>query len=525
MDLHEAARGAGGRLRLRSRRDPRVRGRSRAGQRRPRPARRLLHGLAGDAAAARDRLRHPLRLRHVRAAHRRRPPGRAARQLAAAGQRRGSCRATRTRRPCASAGASSSSTIATGACAPTGSTPSAVIGAALRLVHRRPPHRHGEHAAAVGGARHARLRPAVLQRGRLPPRGRGEDRHREHLQGPLPERPERRGQGAAPQAAVLLRRLLDRRHRPAVQAAAHATSTLFPEKFAIQLNDTHPSIAVAELMRVLVDEEGLDWNAAWSIVEQTIALHEPHPDARGARALAGDAVRAPAAAPPADHLRDQPALPAGRRSCAGRATGDRLARMSIIEEGAAAAGAHGAPRDRRPRTASTASPRCTPSWSRATCLPRLLRAVAGALQQQDQRRDAAALGAARQPAPHPPDLEPHRVAAGSICPSWRACRRCCRSPTTRTSWTRCTRSSRRTSATLAALVAAPHRRRAVRRRDVRGPGQAHPRVQAPAARLPADHRALPGAQARPGPRRACRAPTCSRARRRPATRWRSCTSG
>ena len=47
--------------------------------------------------------------------------------------------------------------------------------------------------------------------------------------------------------------------------------TTFPDKFAIQLNDTHPSIAVAELMRVLVDEEALDWNAAWSIVERSIA--------------------------------------------------------------------------------------------------------------------------------------------------------------------------------------------------------------------------------------------------------------
>ena len=51
----------------------------------------------------------------------------------------------------------------------------------------------------------------------------------------------------------------------------HTDFTLFPDKFAIQLNDTHPSIAVAELMRVLVDEEALDWNAAWSIVAAIIA--------------------------------------------------------------------------------------------------------------------------------------------------------------------------------------------------------------------------------------------------------------
>jgi glucan phosphorylase len=40
---------------------------------------------------------------------------------------------------------------------------------------------------------------------------------------------------------------------------------MFPDKACFQLNDTHPTIAVAELMRLLVDVEGLDWEAAWSI--------------------------------------------------------------------------------------------------------------------------------------------------------------------------------------------------------------------------------------------------------------------
>ena len=42
-----------------------------------------------------------------------------------------------------------------------------------------------------------------------------------------------------------------------------------PQRFAMQLNDTHPSIAVAELMRLLVDERDLDWDEAWDITVAT----------------------------------------------------------------------------------------------------------------------------------------------------------------------------------------------------------------------------------------------------------------
>ncbi|HZE97104.1 MAG TPA: glycogen/starch/alpha-glucan phosphorylase [Planctomycetota bacterium] len=45
----------------------------------------------------------------------------------------------------------------------------------------------------------------------------------------------------------------------------------FDRKWAVQLNDTHPSIAVAELMRLLLDEYDLDWDKAWGITTRTMA--------------------------------------------------------------------------------------------------------------------------------------------------------------------------------------------------------------------------------------------------------------
>jgi starch phosphorylase len=47
--------------------------------------------------------------------------------------------------------------------------------------------------------------------------------------------------------------------------------TNFAEKNCFQLNDTHPTVAVAELMRLLMDEHGLDWEEAWGITTKTMA--------------------------------------------------------------------------------------------------------------------------------------------------------------------------------------------------------------------------------------------------------------
>ena len=51
----------------------------------------------------------------------------------------------------------------------------------------------------------------------------------------------------------------------------HSDIHQFPEKVCFQLNDTHPTVAVAELMRILLDDEGLEWDEAWDITTKTCA--------------------------------------------------------------------------------------------------------------------------------------------------------------------------------------------------------------------------------------------------------------
>jgi starch phosphorylase len=56
---------------------------------------------------------------------------------------------------------------------------------------------------------------------------------------------------------------------------------LLPERAAVQLNDTHPALAVPELMRLLMDEQGLEWDPAWHLTQRTLGYtnHTVMPEA------------------------------------------------------------------------------------------------------------------------------------------------------------------------------------------------------------------------------------------------------
>jgi starch phosphorylase len=155
------------------------------------------------------------------------------------------------------------------------------------------------------------------------------------------------------------------------------------EKYAVQLNDTHPSIAVAELMRLLVDEHLLGWDEAWAIVQRTFGYtnHTLLPEALETWPLPLFASLLPR------HL--EIIYEINRRfldEVRLRYPGDeaRVARLSLIDE-------HG---EKHVRMANQRRGGAAYRVAQVERAARFLRARAGALQQQDEWCDAAAIRAA-----------------------------------------------------------------------------------------------------------------------------------
>ena len=193
-----------------------------------------------------------------------------------------------------------------------------------------------------------RIRHADLQRRRLMPR-RSSRRSvsEDHLKVLYPSDAGAGRARAAAAAGIFFRRLRGPRHRARLSCGRGEDVHDFPSRVAIQLNDTHPALAVAELMRLFVDRARPVVGNRLGDHPRDGRLHQSYFDAGGAGALAGRLARTRGATPPADHLRNQSALSGRGRASMAEDDPDRARRVSIIEEGHDRAGPDGASGDHR----------------------------------------------------------------------------------------------------------------------------------------------------------------------------------
>ena len=203
---------------------------------------------------------------------------------------------------------------------------------------------------------------------------------------------------------------------------AGMTAHELPDRVAVQLNDTHPSIAVAELMRLLIDERDFGWDEAWEITVATFGYtnHTLLPEALETWPLAMFERFLPR------HL--EIIYEINRRfldEVRARFPGDeaRVRRMSLIGEDGGPQHPDGASGHRRqPRRQRRRGDALRTGQDHHP--QRLLRDVAGAVQQQDQRRHTAPLRRPGQSGPAQAARRDHRRRAGwSIwisCAVWSA---------------------------------------------------------------------------------------------------------
>ena len=110
-----------------------------------------------------------------------------------------------------------------------------------------------------------------LQRGRVRQRHHQERQRRAHQQGAVPQRQPHGGQDPAPAPAVFPVCRVHRRISSRTHLSQYGTLENLPDKVAIHVNDTHPTLAIPELMRILLDECGYTWEKAFDITRRTFA--------------------------------------------------------------------------------------------------------------------------------------------------------------------------------------------------------------------------------------------------------------
>ena len=265
-----------------------------------------------------------------------------------------------------------------------------------------------------------------------------------------------------------------------------------PDKAAFQLNDTHPALAVPELMRILLDEAHLGWDEAWDITQRTLAYtnHTLLPEALERWRVEWMELLIPRQLEIIYEI-NRRLLDDIRARFPG--DGGRAARISLVEEGErkhirmanlAIVGSHS--------TNGVAAIHSGAAAQDHRARPR--RGLPRPVQQQDQRRDAAALAQTGQSRARRHDLgdDRRRLGRGSgataeAAPSRRGRRGPRRIPQGQ---------ARRQSALRRLGQDAPRCRRRPRH-DLRLSDQAHSRIQAAVAQRPKDRRPLPAAAREP----------------------------
>ena len=332
---------------------PRGRVGRRPRQRRPRAAGGVLPRFAGDARLPGLRLRHPLRLRHLPPAHRQRRPDRDARRLAPLRQPVGDRapgdhfrvhfygRVAHVRQrpgPAHNEWVDTHDVLATPYDTPIPGYGNETVNT-LRLWGARAVHEFdlGE-----------------FNDGRLRRRRRGPGAVREHLRVLYPNDNSSSGKELrlAQEYFFVSATLQDiirrykKRYEMFDRQQGLKTFDRFAEKAAIQLNDTHPALAIPELMRILVDLEELGWDEAWDITTRTFGYtnHTVMPEAleRWPMSLFGACCRAT--------CRSSTRSTRASSSTSARSSGAddaRCRRMSIIEEGGEKRVRMATPRHRR----------------------------------------------------------------------------------------------------------------------------------------------------------------------------------